>query len=90
MWIEIVFLITAFGSFILVHLIMGHPRDYAAQDRDQGLAHLYEARADLMRAESLRLRAVLTDKQRAKLAQKQEATTRHREQVADEVRNENA
>ena len=50
-------------------------RDYAARDRDRGLAKLYEARADVLHVESLERKQVL-----ARLADER------RERVCKDVR----
>lgn len=50
------------GTVTFVVLTMattGRYRDYAAQDRDRGLAKLYEARAEQVRVEALHRRAAL-------------------------------
>ncbi len=50
-------------------------RDYAARDRDHGLAKLYEARAELLHTESIERRRVLSD-----------LATKRRQEACSEVR----
>ena len=73
----IILVITGCITAVLVvnTIFQPHSRDYAARDRDRGLAKLFTARAEIVHVESLERRRVLDD----------QAALR-REQVCDDVR----
>ncbi len=72
-------------AFLVIMLSGGH-RDFAAQDRDRGLARLYEARADLMHVEELERRAVLRRQDEEERRIREARERRRHEAVCDEVR----
>lgn len=81
-FIIILTVIIAFTTVAVVNAIFGkRRRDFAEQDRDRGLAKLFEARAEVLHAEAVELHAAITTRLHSHQQQR-------RDDVCDEVREE--